>query len=339
MYAVLFGIAAITMSHTLTLAYETLLQAYENRFSNPVFPGSPEGLYKPVEHIMRIKGKRIRPLLLLVANDVFGGNTEKALGPAYAVEVFHNFTLVHDDIMDNAPLRRGIPTVHEVFGNSQAILSGDVMLSYAYRYLAEGDPASLAQLLSCFTQTAIEVMEGQQLDMDFENRTNVSEAEYLEMIRLKTSVLLACSLKLGSIVAGASEADQQKIYDFGINLGLSFQIKDDYLDAYGDHKKVGKKTGGDIVNNKKTFLLIAAFNHADAAQKDQLIALLNETDEQKKISGVLNIYQSLGIAEKTLNRSEELYHNALDQLHALSISEEQKKPLLELAEMVYNRDF
>jgi len=325
--------------HTLTVPHESLLQVYESRFATPGFPKTPEGLYQPVNHIMNIKGKRIRPLLLMMACDAFGGTAEDALGPAYAVEVFHNFTLVHDDIMDNADLRRGVPTVHNAFGVNRAILAGDVMLSFAYKYLAEGPSARLADLLSIFTRTAIEVMEGQQLDMDFETRLDVNEEEYLHMIRYKTSVLLAASLELGAIIGGASEADRKNIYEFGLNLGLSFQIKDDYLDTFGDGKKVGKKIGGDILNNKKTYLLITALNNARGQDKEELLALLNEKNEEKKISGVIAMFEKLGVRESTLAKAEELYRHSIGSFSALSVPGERKRPLLDMAEMIYLREF
>lgn len=327
------------MPNTLTLPYEFHLQAYEQRFARPGFPSQPETLYAAVNHIMNIRGKRIRPLLCLMANDAFGGSAEAAMGPAYAVEVFHNFTLVHDDIMDKAALRRGVPTVHEMFGTNRAILAGDVMLSFAYKYLAEGPAERLAPLMQVFTRTAIEVMEGQQLDMDYETRNDVSEAEYLHMIRYKTSVLLAASLELGAITAGASEEDRRRIYEFGVNLGLSFQIMDDYLDTYGDGDKVGKKIGGDILNNKKTYLWITAMNSAGAAEKQALAALLQEQNADKKISGVLAVYDKLNVAHKTRQRIDELYRQSLTSLQSLSIADERKKPLAEMAEMIYNREF
>ena len=230
-----------------------LLEMYEQKFSN-TFNNNPTSLYQPVNHIMSIKGKRIRPLLLLIANDMFGGNVQQALFPAYAMEVFHNFTLVHDDIMDNADIRRGEPTVHKKYGLNAGILAGDVMLAYTYKYLTDIPVAYVQPVLQLFNKTAIEIFEGQQTDIDFESRNDVAEAEYLKMIEYKTSVLLACSLQTGAILAGASLPNQQLVYDFGLNLGLSFQIKDDYLDSFGESAKVGKRIGGDILQNKKTLL-------------------------------------------------------------------------------------
>ena len=227
---------------------------YNEKFGINNFHQNPTGLYKPVNHIMNIPGKRIRPLLLLMGCDLFGGDVKQALNPAFAVEVFHNFTLVHDDIMDNADIRRGVPTVHKLYGTNAGILAGDVMLAYAYRYLTDVSPQFVAGLIAVFNKTAIEIFEGQQMDMDFETRTDVTEAEYLKMIEFKTSVLLGCCLQLGAVLGNATPADQELLYEFGLKLGLSFQIMDDYLDTFGEAAKVGKRIGGDIIQNKKTYL-------------------------------------------------------------------------------------
>lgn len=318
---------------------EQLAELYEEFYRKNGFNYDPNGLYEPVRHIMNIKGKRIRPMLLLMACDMFGGNLQQALHPAFAMEVFHNFTLVHDDVMDNAEIRRGVATVHKKYGLNEAILAGDVMLSYGYKYLLNIPEAYLKGALDLFTKTAIEIFEGQQLDLDFEKRLEVTVQEYLKMIEYKTSVLLAASLQIGALVAGAPAADQKRLYEFGLNLGLSFQIKDDWLDTFGETGKVGKKIGGDILLNKKTFLLITALNDASETQKSKLLALLNELDEEKKISGVLALFAELDISHKTEVVIENLYQTSLRSLHSVALSEDKKAPLLALAQKIHHRDY
>jgi geranylgeranyl diphosphate synthase type II len=312
---------------------------YNDKFSAENFRPSPTGLYDPVKHIMSIKGKRIRPLLLLISCDMFGGNVKEALNPAFAVEVFHNFTLVHDDIMDNADIRRGVPTVHKLYGSNAGILAGDVMLAYAYKYLVDVSPESIPALINVFNDTAIGIFEGQQMDMDFEKRTEVQEQEYLKMIEYKTSVLLGCCLQLGAILAKAGANDQQLAYEFGLKLGLSFQIKDDYLDTFGEADKVGKRIGGDIVQNKKTHLFVSAYSKANEQQKKQLNALLHEKDEEKKIAEVKALYQATGAKAYSLSKADELFNEALRSLQKISIDAEFKKPLADLAEKINSREF
>jgi geranylgeranyl diphosphate synthase type II len=318
---------------------EELLRLYDQYAAQNSFPQEPKGIYNAARHIMNIKGKRIRPLLVLHANDLFEGKAEKALGAAHAVEVFHNFTLVHDDIMDNASMRRGEKTVHEVFGNNVAILAGDVMLSLAYQYLSENNEDCLVQLIQVFNRTGVQVMEGQQWDVDFETRLDVTEAEYMEMIKYKTSVLLACSLKLGAIIAGAPADDQENIYQFGLNLGLAFQIKDDYLDTFGEVDKVGKRIGGDILNNKKTLLLITALKTASGADQEELLALLNETDENKKIANTKTLFEKTGVKTYAEQKMQDLYNTALEYLARVKADEDRKKNLAAFAEKVYYREF
>jgi len=318
---------------------EELLGQYDTFATNNNFPYEPKGMYDGVRHIMSIKGKRIRPLLVLHACDIFEGNIKKALGAAHAVEVFHNFTLVHDDIMDNASVRRGVKTVHEVYGNNVAILAGDVMLSHAYQYLTEGNENCLMDLILTFNKTGVQVMEGQQWDVDFESRLDVTEEEYIEMIKYKTSVLLACSVKLGAIIGGASKEDQENMYQFGLHLGLAFQIKDDYLDSFGEAAKVGKRIGGDILNNKKTLLLITALKNAQGADKEELLALLNEKDEEKKIANTKAIFNKLGVTNYTEKKMEELFHKSLEFLGKVNADAERKKALAQFAEKVYYREF
>ncbi len=321
------------------LSIKELSTLYNTSFSVNDFRLQPTGLYQPMEHIMAIPGKRIRPLLLLIACDAFGGEVQTALGAAHAMELFHNFSLVHDDIMDDATLRRGIPTVHEKFGLNAGVLSGDALFAYAYKYLAESPEALLPSLFHVFTKAAIEILEGQQMDMDFEQRLDVTVDEYLKMIGYKTSVLLACSLQTGAIIGGASTEDQERIYEFGLKLGLSFQIKDDWLDTFGDNEKVGKKVGGDIIQNKKTLLLITLLLEADASDRAVLTQLFAETDEAKKVTGVKALYDKYSISDKTLAKADTLYNEALQCLAAISISDAQKANLYTMAQMIKDRDF
>ena len=318
---------------------QQLAEQYEQFYQQNSFNYDPNGLYEPVRHIMNIQGKRIRPMLLLMACDMFDGNLQEALNPAFAMEVFHNFTLVHDDVMDNADIRRGVPTVHKKYGLNEAILAGDVMLSYGYKYLLNISAARLKEAMQLFTKTSIEIFEGQQLDLDFEKRSDVTVDEYLKMIEFKTSVLLAASLQIGAVVAGAAEEDQKKLYEFGLNLGLSFQIKDDWLDTFGEGEKVGKKIGGDIIQNKKTFLLITALNDSSEEQRKQLLGLFQEKDETKKVAGIMTLFGVLGISNKTENKINELYEKSLNSLRSVNLPDEKKQPLLSLAEKIHNRDY
>ncbi len=318
---------------------QELYTRYEARFSKNNFRESPNGLYNPVNHIMSMKGKRIRPLLLLLACDMFGGDTDRALNPAFAVEVFHNFTLVHDDIMDKADLRRGYPTVHQKFGMNAGILAGDVMLAYAYKYLTDIPVHFIPKVMSVFTETAIQIFEGQQMDMDFETRSDVALEEYLKMIEYKTSVLLACSLQIGAVLGNAGEQEQSAIHHFGLNLGLSFQIKDDLLDAFGEGEKVGKKIGGDILMNKKTYLYISTFHLANEEQKATLNRLMNESDELLKITGVKQLMTDTGAYNATIKKADELYERSLASLYKISLPAEKKQALIELAEKINQRDY
>ncbi|HJW16281.1 MAG TPA: polyprenyl synthetase family protein, partial [Flavisolibacter sp.] len=263
-------------------------------------------------------------------NELFGEVTQDALHAATAIELFHNFTLIHDDIMDKAPLRRGKETVHEKFGESTALLAGDVMLVAAYDYLNRISPNYISLIISLFNKTAREVCEGQQLDMDFEKRDNVGYEEYLNMINLKTSVLLAASLKMGTILGGALERNQNLIYEFGRKLGLAFQVQDDYLDAFGDPEKFGKQVGGDIKANKKTFLLIHAMETASASQKEELHDLLNSNDDNK-VSRVLSIFKACGVDEWARELKEKYMQQAFDHLEDIAVLSKRKEPLKELA--------
>jgi len=302
------------------------------------FPSSPSNLYDPLRYFLKIGGKRMRPILTLLGAEAFGVDKDKALNAALAIEVFHNFSLIHDDIMDDAPLRRGQETVHEKWNNNIAILSGDVLLVKAYQLIAKNDPQSLPEILDIFNRTAVEVCEGQQMDMDFESRDNVSIEEYIEMIRLKTSVLLGCALETGAIVAGASKNDAKLIYEFGQQIGIAFQIQDDILDLYADPEKFGKQVGGDVISNKKTLLLLKAFEIANETQIAQLNALLAEQDLVLKVKSVRTLFDDLAIREICKGIMNDHYNKAKLAMNQLSISDESKKPLLELAAYLMERE-
>ena len=278
-----------------------LLASIESEIKKQKFGNEPRSLYEPLRYIMALGGKRLRPLLTLLSYSLYKSDVRTIVPVAIAVEVFHNFTLLHDDIMDNAPLRRGHPTVHEKWDVNTAILSGDVMQIKVYNLLLGIEDSKLKKVLTAFNQCATEVCEGQQWDMEFENKSNVGEAEYLEMIRLKTAALLGFCLELGAMLAGAPGEDQQALREFGIHIGIGFQLKDDLLDVYGDKKKFGKQVGGDIIANKKTFLLINALAKARGNDKKELIRWLKKKtfDKKTKINAITRIYDSLGIRPMT----------------------------------------
>lgn len=316
---------------------EQLLALYEDTFSSNHFNQSPTNLYQPVAHIMGMKGKKIRPLLVLMGCQTVGGDVQQALYPAFAMEVFHNSTLVNDDIMDKADVRRGQPAVHKVYGANAAMLAADVMMAYTYKFLANVQPNLLRPLVETFNQTAIEIFEGQQMDMDFETRLDVSPEEYLKMIEFKTSVLLGCCLKTGAIIGGADEAVQQHMYHIGLNLGLSFQLKDDLLDAFGDAAKVGKKSGGDILQNKKTYLLINAFELSNATQRKSLESLLQVTEEENKINSIKQIMHETGAVKATEQKAAYYYETASQQIETLDAPATHKTALKEFAGELCNR--
>lgn len=304
----------------------------EKGLQNVGFDAEPRSLYAPADYIIKLGGKRLRPALTLMAC-AFYTDPLKALPQALAVEVFHNFTLMHDDIMDDAPLRRGKKTVHEKWGLNTAILSGDAMLVRAYQLVAQADSEILPGLLQLFSQTAIEVCEGQQYDMDFQNRDDVSEDEYIRMIQLKTSVLLGGALQMGAIVAGAPKADAENLYQFGLLLGTSFQIKDDYLDVFGNPKKVGKQIGGDILADKKTLLWIRAKSLVGPAMKKW-----QGIQSSQKVEAVKAIYLQSGVDQYALQKSMHYYNLALDALDKLSVSSSKKEMLKQFAQMLLNRE-
>ena len=319
---------------------EQLLEALQTEFEKQSYGEYPSELYEPIRYIMALGGKRFRPLLTLLAASIYADQWENAVKPAMAVEVFHNFTLMHDDIMDQAPLRRGKPTVHEKWNANTAILSGDVMLIRAYDLLLDIPAEKLRRVLERFNRTAAEVCEGQQLDMNFETRWDVTEEEYLGMIRLKTSVLLGFALELGGIMGGADDESIQLLYDAGENIGIGFQLKDDLLDVYGDPSKFGKQVGGDIISNKKTFLLIEALSKADAASRTELDKWIGQKDFDKneKVQAVTSIYEKLGIRAFTEERIQEYFTKGLSSLHALKIDEDRKQPLLQFAQQLVERE-
>ena len=301
--------------------------------------GKPKELYDPIDYILSLGGKRIRPVLCLMGAELFGADPKKALSLALGIEVFHNFTLVHDDIMDEAPLRRGKSTVHEKWNRDIAILSGDVMFVKAYEFICQAEASQLPELLKLFNQTAIEVCEGQQMDMNFELETKVEIPEYIEMIRLKTAVLLACSLKMGAIAAGATTKDADLLYAFGINIGIAFQIQDDYLDCYAEQEDFGKRVGGDIISNKKTYLLLRALEQASSGQKAVLKNLLTaEKDETQKVKKILELYNLLDVPALTKKAMEHYYELGMNALAEISDNEASKDHLIELAEMLMLRN-
>jgi len=318
-------------------SFELLSQKFALTFEQRHFPSEPASLYEPNEYFLQLGGKRIRPVLCLMGNELFDEINPDAWQVANAIELFHNFTLIHDDIMDEAPLRRGKETVHMKFGESTALLAGDVMLVAAYDYLNKISVSYIHSVISLFNQTAREVCEGQQLDMDFEKREEVSLDDYLHMIELKTSVLLAASLKLGSILGGASQRNQSLLYEFGKKLGIAFQIQDDYLDAFGDPKKFGKQPGGDIRSNKKTFLLIQALATADSSQKKELKKLLagNGSDKTEKI---LRLFHECKVNEWALQLKNKYLDEALFHLEDVAVISKRKEPLKDLAQFLILRE-
>ena len=301
----------------------------------------PKELYEPIAYILSLGGKRVRPALTLIACNLFVDEVKPAINAALALEILHNFTLLHDDIMDFANLRRGQQTVHKKWNNNIAILSGDAMSILAFEYIAKCNEKHLKPVFDVFAKTALQICEGQQFDMNFENRLSVSEEEYMQMIELKTSVLLAACLKIGAICGDASENDANLIYDFGLNLGLAFQLQDDLLDVFGEECTFGKEIGKDIVSNKKTYLLIKAFELAKGQHLEALNKWINakDFDPQVKIEEVKSIYQELGIKEITLKTSENYFINALNGLKKISIKEERKTELASFLSELRNRKY
>jgi len=318
---------------------ERLSALLNNAIENQKYGDHPAELYEPLSYIMSLGGKRLRPLLVLMAYGLYKDDVESVLDQALAIEVFHNFTLMHDDIMDEAPLRRGQDTVHEKWNTNTAILSGDVMLVKAYDLLTTAEIDKLPQIIRLFNKGASEVCEGQQLDMMFEERESVAEEEYIEMIRLKTAVLLGMSLQLGALMAGADEESQEAVCEFGVNIGIGFQLKDDLLDVYADQKNFGKQVGGDIIANKKTFLLIKALENANDSQLKSLKQWLAKTDfdNQQKVEAVTAIYNELDIKEITETKMNEYFDQGFKALKKLNVSLPQKAMLKSFAEKLIDR--
>lgn len=322
-------------------AYINLIELLNKHISDEhanLASNMPHEMYEPMAYILNLGGKRIRPLLTLVGCDLFNQYSEKAIPAALSVELFHNFSLIHDDILDNAPLRRGNATVHEKWNTNIAILSGDGMMVKAFEILSKSNNEHVVPLLKLFTKTGLEVCEGQQLDMNFETSNSVTVDEYIHMITFKTAVLLGCSLQMGAICANASEEDQKHLYEFGKHVGVAFQILDDVLDVYADDSKFGKQVGGDIISNKKTFLLLKAFELADSNQKSNLLKELNNSNSESKIKAVTSIYNQLNI--KVLSTSEADKHTqiALTHLNKIQANTEKKEHLKEFAIHLLNRD-
>ena len=301
--------------------FEEICRTIEEALARLTFDQPPRSLFDPITYTLSLGGKRIRPALALMACDLFGGKNEDVLQPALGLEVFHNFTLLHDDLMDEADRRRDKPTVHKLWNPNVAILSGDAMLICAYQLVAKANDKAILEL---FSRTALEICAGQQYDMEFESRSDVTEEEYLEMIRLKTAVLLACALKVGAMIGGASAADADALYDYGIHIGLAFQLQDDLLDVYGDPKTFGKNIGGDILCNKKTFLLINALSVASEEQRQVMEDWMARKtyDAQEKIAAFTNLYNELSIRDLTECRIEDYYRMANEDLARLSIAPE-----------------
>ena len=318
-------------------SFKELSVSFEEKFNRRHFPVQPENLYDASQYLLTFGGKRIRPVMCLMGNEMFDKIKDDAYHVAMAVELFHNFTLVHDDIMDRAPLRRGMETVHTKYGESTALLAGDVMLVAAYEYLNKISAEYLHPVLSLFNATAKKVCEGQQLDMEFEKLQEIRFDDYVNMIGLKTSVLLAASLQLGAILGGAGKGNQQHLYEFGKNLGIAFQVQDDYLDAFGNPEKFGKKHGGDIMTNKKTFLLLQTLKVASPDKRKELDYLLS-LENESKIQPILEIYKSCDIDDWAKKLKQQYFSIAMDHLEETAVVSSRKKALEELALYLMDRD-
>ncbi|MDY3843305.1 MAG: polyprenyl synthetase family protein [Prevotella sp.] len=320
---------------------EEILKKVNECLDGMPYDRKPYSLYEPVKYVLSIGGKRIRPVLMLLAYNLFKDDPESILMPACGLETYHNYTLLHDDLMDNADLRRGHETVHKRWDANTAILSGDSMLVLAYQRMVQCRPDKLHEVITLFTETALEIGEGQQYDMDFEHRDDVREEEYIEMIRLKTSVLLACAVKTGAILADASPADADTLYRFGEKMGLAFQLQDDFLDVYGDTKVFGKAIGGDIVSNKKTFMLINAFNRADDRQLAELRKWMSATefDPQEKIEAVTRLYNEMGIDRLAQEKIACYFDESRQCLDAVQVAADRKRELALYTEQMMKREY
>jgi geranylgeranyl diphosphate synthase type II len=316
---------------------QAIISTEVNQLTFPVYPAE---LYEPIKYILSLGGKRMRPALLLMACDLFGGDVQKAIPPALAIEVFHNFTLMHDDIMDNAPLRRGKTTVHERWNQNVGILSGDVMLIEGYKLMMQVDEHLLRPILNIFNETAVGVCEGQQIDMEFETRNDVGIDEYINMIRLKTAVVLGGALKIGAIIGGADSKDADLLHTFGEQLGIAFQLQDDILDVYGNPEKFGKQVGGDIIANKKTFLLIKALELADEPQAKELNKWLTtqQIDQKEKVAAVTTLYDQLQVRQYAEEAMQNYTDKAFTALDAINLPDEHKQYLRDFADGLMVRE-
>jgi len=322
----------MTLSNALTIINREI-QSIE-------YPQNPSGLYDPIAYLLSLKGKKIRPALTLLACNLYSGELNEAIPVALAWEIFHNFTLMHDDVMDKADLRRGHATVHKKWNENTAILSGDAMLILSYIYMAKSSPQHLKILLDLFSDTAAKICEGQQFDMEYEQQTFISENDYIEMIRLKTAVMLGACLKSGAIIGKANADDLQNLYEFGVSIGIAFQIKDDWLDVYGDPRIFGKKTGGDILCNKKTFLLVTALETAKNEDREALLYWLgNPSQSDEKINAIRTIYDKLSVKEKTQTVLQSYYQQAMSALEKVSVETAKKKVLEDIAGKLIEREY
>ncbi len=318
------------------LGFQEIIPLVQQEIAETKYEGSPAELYNPMNYILQLGGKRLRPVTALLAAQLFNCDLQSAMPAAKAVEVFHNFTLVHDDIMDKAPLRRGKATVHEKWDDNIAILSGDTLLIEVYNHFLEGGYTNLADILKVFNQTAIEVCEGQQLDMNFETRDDVTIDEYINMIRLKTSVLVGGAFKIGALVAKASDNEADLIYDFGVNLGIAFQLQDDYLDCFGDPEKFGKQVGGDIISNKKTFMMLKALELDNSGELQSWVDKLEFSNEEK-VEAVKTIYKNLKVDELAFQLMDDFYQKSLTSLNQIEASKESKDKIIEFAQALMKR--
>ncbi len=318
-----------------------LLEKLNDSMSRMSIDRRPVSLYEPIDYVLSMGGKRIRPILMLLAYNLYREDVERIMPQAIGLETYHNYTLLHDDLMDKADLRRGNPTVHRKWGENAAILSGDSMLVLAYQRMAQCDGEHLKKVLDLFTETALQIGEGQQYDMEFEQRNDVTEGEYIEMIRLKTSVLLACALRIGAVMADAPNGDAANLYLFGEKVGLAFQLQDDYLDVYGDPAVFGKEIGGDIVSNKKTYMLINALNCANATQREELNKWLSATgfDRQEKIAAVTRLYNEIGIDRMAQDKISSCFEESKRYLEALSVSSASKGELAAYVQALMRRQY
>ena len=320
---------------------EAIQEKVKQSFGKQNFMDEPKLLYEPISYTLEDGGKRLRPVLLLAACDLFDGDCNQALNAAIGIEIFHNFTLLHDDIMDKSAMRRGKETVYKRWNENIAILSGDTMFAMAYRYFLKTPHSNLHQILDVFTETAIDVCNGQQYDMDFETQSDVSLTEYLTMIRKKTAVLLAGALKIGSLYANCSKTDREHLYEFGINIGLAFQLQDDLLDSFGDEKTFGKPIGTDIKDNKKTFLYLKALEQASVEERNTLCKWFSETltDNTEKIKSVLSIYDKLDIKRITEKEIENYFSKGLQELEMINAENDKKEPLRRFVNQLLGRKY